>query len=111
MVAICYHKNMEKKKAHFNLIEVKRLIEANQYTITRIASINANNDFNFKNAEIIYHVLKLESKNFYKSMTSNNNPKIWQDVYHSCINSDYDIAYIKIQIVKNKTVVIQFKQK
>ena len=102
---------MEKKKAHYNLIEVKRLIEVNQYTITRIASINASNDFNFMSTEIVQQVLDLEVNNFYKSMTSNNNNQIWQDVYHKSINESYDVAYIKIQIVKNKTVVIQFKQK
>lgn len=102
---------MEKRKAHYNLIEVKRLIEANQYVITRIASFNASNDFNFTNKEIIQQVLKLESENLYKSMTSNHNTKIWQDVYHKYMSNDYNAAYIKIQIMNDKTVVIQFKKK
>ena len=43
-------------------------------------------------------------------MTSEHNHTIWQDVYHKDI-SNSQIAYIKLQIIKEKTVIIQFKQK
>lgn len=58
---------------------------------------------------IIEEILELEMNNFYKSMTAHNNHKIWQDVYHKPIKSK--IAYIKLQIINEKTVIIQFKEK
>jgi motility quorum-sensing regulator/GCU-specific mRNA interferase toxin len=100
---------MEKKKPHYNLIDVKKLIQAKQVQITYKASENAQIDFGFSEKNIIKEVLELEQINFYKSMTSNNNHKIWQDVYHKKIN--FQTAYIKIQIVNEKTVIIQFKKK
>jgi len=100
---------MEKKKSHYNLIEVKNLIQAKRVKITYRASENAQIDFGFSEKDVITQVLELEQVNFYKSMTSDNNNKIWQDVYHKRINSQ--IAYIKIQIVDEKTVIIQFKEK
>lgn len=78
---------MEKKKPHYNLIDVKNLIQAKQVQITYKASENAQIDFGLSEKDIILQILKLEQINFYKSMTSINNHKIWQDVYHKKINS------------------------
>jgi len=41
-------------------------------------------------------------------MTSRDNPKLWQDVYHGQV--DGLNAYIKLQIDKEETVVISFKR-
>ena len=100
---------MEKKKPHYNLIEVKNLIQAKRVKITYRVSENAQIDFGFSEKDVITQVLELEQVNFYKSMTSDNNNKIWQDVYHKKITSQ--TAYIKIKIVDEKTVIIQFKEK
>ncbi len=100
---------MEKKKPHYGLINIKDLIQARQVKITYKASENAQIDFGLSDKEVLMQVLELETANFYKSMTSNNNSKIWQDVYHKKIK--HKIAYIKIQIVDEKTVIIQFKEK
>ncbi len=42
-------------------------------------------------------------------MTSERDNRIWQDVYHVPINKD--TAYVKLQIVSDESVVIQFKRK
>lgn len=76
---------MEKKKPHYNLIKVKSLIQAKQLKITYIASENAQIDFGLSEKEVIAEVLGLEISNFYKSMTSHKNNKIWQDVYNKQI--------------------------
>ena len=99
----------EKRTPHYSLDLIKVLIQENKYTITRTALDNARCDFDLKSKEVINEILKLNSSCFYKSMTSNYDYKIWQDVYHLQISKD--IAYIKLQIVSNKSVVIQFKRK
>jgi hypothetical protein len=60
--------------------------------------------------DIYNTILLLESEHLYKSMKSEKNPLLWQDVYHYA-DEDADIVlYIKLQINK-KAVVISFKQK
>jgi len=60
-------------------------------------------------AEAVGVVLTLTGKMLYKSMTTNSDNKVWQDVYHAhCPNGK--IAYIKLS-VQDGAVVIQFKEK
>lgn len=42
-------------------------------------------------------------------MTSEYDNKLWQDVYYVPIGKE--IAYVKLQIVSDESVVIQFKRK
>ena len=102
-------KHNEKRTPHYDLALIKTLIQENRYIITHTALDNARCDFDLKAKDMISEILKLDNNCFYKSMTSKYDYKIWQDVYHLHINKD--IAYIKLQIVSNKSVVIQFKRK
>lgn len=53
-------------------------------------------------------ILKLEAHEFYKSMTTLYDSRIWQDVYRSAVGDTG--AYIKVQIFDGETVVISFKR-
>ena len=101
---------MEKRKAHYSLEKIKCLIEQNKFIIKGIASQNALQDFGFLHKEILGVIKTLDISDFYKSMTKHDNNKIWQDVYHKKI-SVKPVAYIKLQILEEKTVIIQFKKK
>ncbi len=101
---------MEKRKAHFNLDKIKALIEQDKFIIKGIASQNALQDFGFSQKEMIEIIKTLDNGDFYKSMTKHDNNKIWQDVYHKKI-SVRPVAYIKLQIIEEETVIIQFKKK
>jgi len=103
-------KQNEKRTPHYKLEKIKDLINKNNYCITRIAVENARNDFNIKSTDIPAFIMQLDNAKFYKSMTSEHSHKIWQDVYHKSINK-MQIAYIKLQMLDNETVIIQFKQK
>ena len=112
LVALCYNINMkqnEKRVPHYNLEKIKKLIENKKYIITKIAQDNARIDFDLGIKDIIKYITALDNTCFYKSMTSIYDNKIWQDVYHLNINKD--TAYIKLQIVSENSVIIQFKRK
>ena len=99
----------EKRVPHYDLAKIKNLIENKKYTITKTAQDNARIDFDLTVKEVIKHILTLDNACFYKSMTSIKDNKIWQDVYHLNINKS--AAYIKLQIISEKSVIIQFKRK
>ena len=53
-------------------------------------------------------MLSLGNTDFYKSMTTYHDNKLWQDVYRPTINDAK--GYVKIQIVDDNTVIISFKR-
>ena len=99
---------MEKRKAHYPLSRVKALIQVGAYRATQTALRSAVNDIGYVEAsQIAKCVLGLQNKDFYKSMTTLHDAKLWQDVYHTYVEGIP--AYVKIQIVDDTTVVISFK--
>lgn len=100
----------DKWKPHYDLSELKKLI-SNEKTrhITRECIRNAH-ALGISYTEIIDIVLSITSADFYKSMTSYENRKIWQDVYKPH-HGDLEL-YIKLQkSLDGKGVVIQLKLK
>lgn len=99
---------MEKRKPQYALSRVKTLVRQNAYRVTATALRCATRDFGFIEAsQLAESVLTLEVKDFYKSMTTIEDPKLWQDVYRPRIAAMP--AYVKVQIVDDTTVVISFK--
>ncbi len=101
---------MEKKKAHYSLSEIQRVVEArgvNAFTATALTGAAA---LGLSNAQAVAVVLELKQKNLYKSMTTHKDHTIWQDVYHATLQTGL-VAYIKVTLRENGTVVIQFKEK
>lgn len=111
LVALCYNIDMQNKKRvpHYDLNLIKELINLKKYKITKTAQDGARLDFDLNTKQVIQYILSLTNACFYKSMTSIYDHKIWQDVYHLSI--DKDVAYIKLQIVSEESVIIQFKRK
>ena len=99
----------EKRAPHYDLNLIKELISKKKYLITKTAQDNARLDFDLNNKQVVQYILNLNNACFYKSMTSIYDHTVWQDVYHLSI--DKDIAYIKLQIKSEKSVIIQFKRK
>lgn len=60
-------------------------------------------------AEMLAVIAALSRRDFYKSMTTYSDHRIWQDVYHSMTPVN-KIAYIKITL-RDNAPVIQFKEK
>jgi len=99
-----------KKKPHYALVDVQRVVEArgvNSFTATALSGAAA---LGLSHDQAVSVVLGLKPKDLFKSMTTHNDHKIWQDVYHASLDSG-SVAYIKVTLRENGTVVIQFKEK
>ena len=101
---------MEKKKPHYQLSEVLRVVEqrgVNAFTATALTGAAV---LGLSSEQAVVVVLGLRQKDLYKSMTTNADHKIWQDVYHAPLKSGL-VAYIKVTLRENGSVVIQFKER
>jgi motility quorum-sensing regulator/GCU-specific mRNA interferase toxin len=104
------HKNiMEKRRPHYSLEAIKVIVA--RYGIKAFTAVAGRGaDAMLVSAsEAVGVVLALEYWQFYKSMTTNANHRVWQDVYHAlCPNGRW--AYIKLTLRDEGAVVIQFKE-
>ncbi|MBP7863205.1 type II toxin-antitoxin system MqsR family toxin [bacterium] len=97
---------MEKKSPHYLLSDVKALAQKDRVHASH-AALKSAAILGFSLADMKYVILNLETNDFYKSMTSYRDSKLWQDVYRFPA-IDVDI-YLKIQILEN-LVIISFKE-
>ncbi len=99
---------MEKGTPHCKLPAVKALIEAGQVRATASAYNGARelgiNDLTGMCAV----VLALTSADFYKSMTTHADHRIWQDVYHGKTASG-DEVYLKLTVIDD-VLIVSFKE-
>lgn len=101
---------MEKRKPHYPLSEVQRVVEGRGVSAFTATALNGAAALGLSSVQAVAVVLGLKQKDFYKSMTTNADHKIWQDVYHAALKTG-SLAYIKLTMRENGTVVIQFKEK
>jgi len=99
---------MEKSTPHCKLPVVKSLIEAGQVRATASAFNGARelgiNDL----AGMCAVVLTLTLTDFYKSMTTYADHRIWQDVYHAKTASG-DEVYLKLTVIDD-VLIVSFKE-
>ena len=97
-------------RPHYDLDALKALIaDPQKRVITRVARQNAFTALGLvADHEIVEVVMAIKKTDIYKTMTTNSDPKMWQDVYKPEV--DNKILYIKLQkSYDSKGVVIQFK--
>lgn len=96
---------MEKFNPSYSLNEFK----SSNFMITVTAKLTAA-ELGFSESDIRAIVSTMEHKQFYKSMTSYANHKIWQDVYH--VPHENMILYVKFtQNVISEFTLLSFKEK
>jgi motility quorum-sensing regulator/GCU-specific mRNA interferase toxin len=102
--------SMEKRKAHYALQAVKDRVThlgADAFTMTALRGVAA---MGLSIAEGVEVVLGLSAAMLYKSMTTNADHRVWQDVYHApCPNGK--TAYVKLTLREDGALVIQFKER
>jgi motility quorum-sensing regulator/GCU-specific mRNA interferase toxin len=100
---------MEKRKAHYSLqaIQQRAALEgADAFTRTARRGMA---DMGLSMDEGVAVIMGLTNAMLYKSMTTNADHRIWQDVYHAvCPNGK--MAYIKLTLREDGSLVIQFKE-
>lgn len=97
---------MEKRTPHCQLSIVKRLIDEGKVRSTYSALTGAaalGLDFN----AMIAVVSALSPLDFYKSMTTHTDHRIWQDVYRPI--TQVGQVYLKLTVV-NDVLIVSFKE-
>ena len=97
---------MEKRVPHCSLAKVKNLIEAGKLRMTASA-FNSAEHMGFDRFEVQAIILALTNTDFYKSMTTYENNKIWQDVYHP--KTRLGDVYLKITVIDD-VLIVSFKE-
>ena len=98
---------MEKRIPHCNLSVVKALVEAGKVRAT-VSAYNGARDLGINNLTGMCEVIMtLIPANFYKSMTTHADHRIWQDVYHAQI-ADNEV-YLKLTVIDD-VLIVSFKE-
>jgi motility quorum-sensing regulator / GCU-specific mRNA interferase toxin len=99
---------MEKKSPHCKLSVVKMLVETGKVKATASAFSGAR-DLGIDNlAGMCAVVMSLTGSNFFKSMTTHADHRIWQDVYHATTASGDDV-YLKLTVIDD-VLIVSFKE-
>jgi motility quorum-sensing regulator / GCU-specific mRNA interferase toxin len=100
---------MEKLRPHYDLATIKALVArlgASAFTKT---AMDGGRAMGLTTAEMLAVIAGMERRDFFKSMTTLHDHKVWQDVYH-VMTPVAKIAYVKVTL-RNDAPVIQFKEK
>ncbi len=99
---------MEKGSPHCKLSIVQALVEGGHVRATASAFIGARelgiNDL----AGMCAIIMALRSANFYKSMTTHADHRIWQDVYHAKTSRGAEV-YLKLTVIDD-VLIVSFKE-
>jgi motility quorum-sensing regulator/GCU-specific mRNA interferase toxin len=99
---------MEKGTPHCKLPVVKALIEAGQVRATASAFNGARELGIYDLAGMCAVVLALTSADFYKSMTTHADHRVWQDVYRAK-TANGDEVYLKLTVIDG-VLIVSFKE-
>lgn len=97
---------MEKLVPHVKLAAVKKLVLAGHIRPTSSAIAGAAR-LGLSFSDIVDVLLALTSRDFYKSMTTHGDYRIWQDVYRPATAAG--LVYLKITVSSN-VVIVSFKE-
>ena len=97
---------MEKHTPHYKLSTIKILMDTGQVRSTQSAlsgAVSLGFDFN----SMCMVINALTANDFYKSMTTHANHRIWQDVYRPA--TDLGEIYLKLTILDD-VLIVSFKE-
>ncbi len=101
-----YYTRMEKYTPHCKLSTIKSLLELGKVRATQSAlSGGAALELDF--VKMLEVINGLKSSNFYKSMTTHANNRIWQDVYRPVIQAGE--VYLKLTVIDD-VLIVSFKE-
>jgi len=97
---------MEKFTAHCKLSVIRALVEAGKVGATRTAQTNAA-ALGVEYPEMVEIVMALTPQDFYKSMTTYDDHRVWQDVYRP--TTRVGEVYLKLTVIEN-VLIVSFKE-
>jgi motility quorum-sensing regulator / GCU-specific mRNA interferase toxin len=97
---------VEKRTPHCQLSIVKSLIEAGKVRST-FSALSGGAALGFDFDGIVAVVVALTPKDFYKSMTTYANNKVWQDVYRPTTKAGE--VYLKLTVIDD-LLIVSFKE-
>jgi motility quorum-sensing regulator / GCU-specific mRNA interferase toxin len=97
---------VEKATPHCKLPVVKALVEAGKVRSTQSALAGAA-ALGFDFAGVLAVIMALSPKDFYKSMTTHADHRIWQDVYRPA--TDAGEVYLKLTVLDD-VLIVSFKE-
>lgn len=97
---------MEKQTPHCKLAVVKTLVAAGKVRIT-ISALAGGASLGFGFEEILGVVAALTMADFYKSMTTHADHRVWQDVYRP--RTPAGEVYLKLAVVDD-VLIVSFKE-
>ncbi len=102
-----YYFEVEKPTPHCKLSTVKALVQAGKVKATASAFNGARDLGIIDLAGMCSIVAALNTANFYKSMTTHADHKIWQDVYRT--RTQRGEAYLKLTVIDD-VLIVSFKE-
>lgn len=100
---------MDKRTPHYDLLQLQALVAALGAAAFTRTAMDGGRDMGLTTEEMLGVVAALTAGNFYKSMTTYSDHRVWQDVYHAQTPAGVE-AYIKFTM-RNMAPVIQFKER
>lgn len=97
---------MEKRIPHCRLSVIKTLIDEGKVRTTYSAQVGAA-QMGFSVLDMLAVVMALTPQDFYKSMTTHADHRVWQDVYRP--NTSAGDIYLKLTVVDD-VLIVSFKE-
>lgn len=97
---------MEKSTPHCKLAVVKSLLASGKVRAT-FSALAGGAALGFDFAGIVDVVTKLEPADFYKSMTTHADHRVWQDVYRP--STPAGEVYLKLKVIDD-VLIVSFKE-
>jgi motility quorum-sensing regulator/GCU-specific mRNA interferase toxin len=97
---------MEKRIPHVPLVRVLELVRTGHYEI-RVSALRGAAELGWGSDDIVKIVLALARSDFYKSMTTYADHRVWQDVYRP--KTSAGTLYLKLTVTEN-VIVVSFKE-
>ena len=97
---------MEKHTPHCKLSVIKTLVENGKVSST-VNALKGAAALGFDFADMLNVINALTPANFYKSMTTHADHRVWQDVYRA--KTDNGEVYLKLTVVEG-VLIVSFKE-
>jgi motility quorum-sensing regulator/GCU-specific mRNA interferase toxin len=100
---------VEKRTPHYDLARVQADVAGLGAAAFTKTALDGGRAMGLTSAEMLEVIAALTRRDFYKSMTTYADHRVWQDVYYAATPVRKD-AYIKITL-RDAAPVIQFKER